>query len=132
MRSLTAVAARPAARLQDPFALRTLPQVHGLALDTLARVADVVRDGTCAWSENPAVDSPRASSSHHGAFHAAYLASALDAALLAVAGAGGLALRRIAMLLDPTPDRRRGVPRRRPAGRLRGDGPGVRRGVGAR
>ena len=101
MRSLTAPGARPAARLQDPFALRTLPQVHGLALDTLRQAESVIADGSCAWSENPAVDLAAGSFAHHGAFHAAYLASALDAALLAVAGAAGLSLRRIAMLLDP-------------------------------
>jgi histidine ammonia-lyase len=101
MRALTGPGGRPAARLQDPFALRTLPQVQGLALDTLAQVAAVVTDGTCAWSENPAVDSAGGTLAHHGAFHAAYLASALDAARLAIAGSAGLSLRRIAMLLDP-------------------------------
>ena len=75
--------------------------MHGLALDTLARVAALVADGTCAWSENPAVDSDSGTLAHHGAFHAAYLASALDAARLAVAGSAGLSLRRVAMLLDP-------------------------------
>ena len=81
MRSLTAPGARPAARLQDPFALRTLPQVHGLALDTLrAGRRRSIADGSCAGSENPAVDVAAGSLAHHGAFHAAYLASALDAA----------------------------------------------------
>jgi histidine ammonia-lyase len=100
MRGLFGTAAA-AARLQDPFALRCLPQVHGLALDTLARLADVVSDGAAAAAENPRFDVADAAVSHHGGFHAAYLASALDAALLAVAGAAGLSLRRVALLLDP-------------------------------
>jgi histidine ammonia-lyase len=101
VRSLVDIGTRPPARLQDPFALRSLPQVHGLALDAVRDLAGVVEDGTCAWSENPAVDVAAGTLAHHGGFHAAYLASALDTARLAVAGTAGLALRRIAMLLDP-------------------------------
>jgi histidine ammonia-lyase len=101
MRALTAPGARPAARLQDPFALRCLPQVHGLLLDSLQQLTSLVEDGTCAWAENPAVDGDAGTLAHHGAFHAAYLASALDTVRLALAGSAHLSLRRIAMLLDP-------------------------------
>jgi histidine ammonia-lyase len=96
------VAPAPAARrLQDPFALRCLPQVHGLALDALQAVADLVEAGTAAAAENPRVDLRRGDLVHHGGFHAAYLASALDTARLAVANAAALSLRRVSMLLDP-------------------------------
>jgi histidine ammonia-lyase len=101
LREMTAPGLRPAARLQDPFALRCLPQVHGLLLDTLDRLSTVVVDGTASWAENPAVDVATGALAHHGAFHAAYLASALDSMLLALAGAAAQSLRRLSFLLDP-------------------------------
>ncbi len=101
LRDLTAPGLRPAARLQDPFALRCLPQVHGLLLDTLGRLTGVVEDATASWAENPAVDVAAGTLAHHGGFHAAYLASALDSTLLALVGAAGLSLRRLSFLLDP-------------------------------
>ncbi len=94
-------ARRGPARLQDPFALRCLPQVHGLALDRLQAAAAVVEDGSCAAAENPVVSVATGRFVHHGGFHAAYLTSALDSALLAVAAAAGQSTRRLAMLLDP-------------------------------
>ncbi len=101
LRELTAPGLRPAARLQDPFALRCLPQVHGLLLDSLQRLSGIVEDATASWAENPAVDVAAGTMVHHGAFHAAYLAAALDGALLALAGAADLSLRRLSFLLDP-------------------------------
>jgi histidine ammonia-lyase len=101
LRELTAPGLGPAARLQDPFALRCLPQVHGLLLDTVDRLSAVVADGTASWAENPAVDVAAGTLAHHGAFHAAYLASALDTVLLALAGAAAQSLRRLSFLLDP-------------------------------
>jgi histidine ammonia-lyase len=90
-----------ARRLQDPFALRCLPQVQGLALDALAALVALVETASATAAENPLVDRQRAEMVHHGGFHAAYLASALDTARLAVANAAALSVRRVAMLLDP-------------------------------
>jgi histidine ammonia-lyase len=100
MRDLMRGAPEPR-RLQDPFALRCLPQVHGLVLDTLRQVRDRVEVGAATASENPVIDRARQTLSHHGAFHAAYLASALDTARAALAGSAALSLRRVALLLDP-------------------------------
>lgn len=88
-------------RLQDPFAVRCLPQVHGLALDALGALREQVELGSGAAAENPRVDLARQDLVHHGGFHAAYLTSALDSARLAVAGTAQLALRRVGLLLDP-------------------------------
>jgi histidine ammonia-lyase len=103
MRSLTdgAVAA---ARIQDPFGLRTLPQVHGVTLDALARLDEVVARLANAPSENPVFlvgADGRDQIAHHGGFHASYLSAALDAAVVAVAESATLALARIAILIDP-------------------------------
>ncbi len=93
-------AARPAARIQDPFGLRVLPQVHGAFIDALSRLDDVVTTMANAPSENP-VFLPGVGVAHHGGFHAAHLAQALDAALSALAQAADLTLARISMLNEP-------------------------------
>jgi histidine ammonia-lyase len=103
MRSLTDGAAAPA-RIQDPFGLRTLPQVHGVTLDALGRLDEVVSRLANAPSENPVFlvgPDGRDQIAHHGGFHASYLSGALDAVVVAVAESATLALARIAILIDP-------------------------------
>lgn len=101
MRRLTAGCA-PAARIQDPFGLRALPQVHGPLVDTLAILADVVTRLVNAPAENPAYPvGSGADVVHHGGFHVAYLAQALDSARLALAEAAQLSLARLSMLCAP-------------------------------
>ncbi len=89
-----------AARIQDSFSLRTLPQVHGALMDRLAYAEQVIVAMSNSPSENPIV-SPRLGVAHHGAFHAAYLVQSLDAVALAVAQSAQLSLSRLTMLADP-------------------------------
>ncbi len=89
------------ARIQDPFALRVLPQVGGAWLDAIRRADDVVRAMAGAASENPAL-SPELGVAHHGGFHAAYLGQALDALRSATAQAAQLSVARTAMLDEPS------------------------------
>jgi histidine ammonia-lyase len=103
MRALTD-GAGPPARIQDPFGLRTLPQVHGVTIDALRRLDEVVRLLANAPSENPVFlegSDGRDEIAHHGGFHASYLSAALDAAVLAVAQSATLSLARVAVLIDP-------------------------------
>ncbi|MEO7351795.1 MAG: aromatic amino acid lyase [Marmoricola sp.] len=90
----------PPARIQDPFGLRTLPQVHGALMDRLDFAEEVVVTMANSPSENPIV-SPRLGVAHHGAFHAAYLVQSLDSLVLAVAQAAQLSLARLTMLAEP-------------------------------
>ena len=99
MRTLTAGTVAAPARIQDPFALRTLPQVHGALLDALARAADTVNKLVNAPTENPLFDV--ADVSHHGGFHAAALTVALDAVRLATLAAARLARARLGLLCEP-------------------------------
>lgn len=99
MRALVGSAAAPA-RIQDPFGLRTLPQVHGSLIDALGRLDDVVTAMANAPSENP-VALPGIGLAHHGGFHAAYLVQALDATLAALAQSAQLTLARIGVLNEP-------------------------------
>jgi histidine ammonia-lyase len=102
MRALVDTAA-PAARIQDPFALRTLPQVHGTLLDALDHLARVTEALANHAGENPliVVRPGQAGIAHHGAFHLAPLATALDTARSALVQSGQLVLRRLALLIDP-------------------------------
>jgi len=91
------------AQLQDFFGLRTFPQVHGPLLDHLDDLGRVVKTLVNSGSENPAVlshDPPTVA--HHGGFHQAYLALAVDSVLLALVGSAHTGASRIAHLLtDP-------------------------------
>jgi histidine ammonia-lyase len=88
------------ARIQDPFGLRALPQVHGALLDRIVAADEVVAAMVNAPSENPVL-LPEAGVAHHGGFHAAYLSQALDAARIAVAQSGALSLARVTMFNEP-------------------------------
>lgn len=97
------VAGAPApARIQDWFALRTAPQVHGALLDCLDRLRAVTESLANAPTENPVfLAGLPGGVAHHGGSHAAYLAQALDAAVLALAQSAQLGLSRLIMLTDP-------------------------------
>ena len=99
MRSIVDTDATPA-RIQDPFGLRTLPQVHGALVDRLGFAEQVVVSMANAPSENPIV-SPTLGVAHHGAFHAVYLVQSLDALVLAMAQSAQLSLARLTMLAEP-------------------------------
>jgi histidine ammonia-lyase len=98
---LGADAAAPGARVQDPYGLRALPQVHGPAVDALGHVERVLRTELNAAAENPLVDAVSGRVLHNGNFHGAYLALALDAARLAVCADAALSPARLAALTEP-------------------------------
>lgn len=109
VRRLCEPAPPAAARIQDPFALRCLPQVHGSVLDALAQVEALGDAHVNVAAENPLVLPPVRSTAgpaydvvHHGGFHLPGLALACDAAAIAVARSVPLLLGRLAMLNDPT------------------------------
>lgn len=99
MRGLIAGGAPPA-RIQDPFGLRAMPQVHGALVDALAALDTTITRMVNAPSENPVL-LPDEGLAHHGGFHAAYLAQALDGTLLALAESAQLVLARLTMLSEP-------------------------------
>lgn len=98
MRALTADAP-PAARLQDPFGLRCLPPVAGALVDALAALEDVLAVEINAGAENPLFARGRAL--HHGGFHAATCALALDGVRLALVPFASLSAARLTHLMAP-------------------------------
>jgi histidine ammonia-lyase len=103
-RTMRALTDASPARIQDPFALRTIPQVMGPLLDALDGADRTVTALVNAPGENPvllAAPDGSVQVAHHGGFFAGYLQAALDAATLAVAQSGPAVLGRLAMLIDP-------------------------------
>ncbi len=93
-------------RIQDPFGLRALPQVHGPVLDQLTSAAAIIDALVNAPGENPLVLADPAAPNgglvaHHAGFHMAYLQMAMDSVGLAVAQSGQLVLARLATLIEP-------------------------------
>jgi histidine ammonia-lyase len=99
-------------KVQDPYSIRCVPQVHGAvrdALDHLRRVLDVemnaATDNPLVFPEGGAADADAAATGgglviSGGNFHGEPIALALDFAKLAVAELGAISERRIALLLD--------------------------------
>jgi histidine ammonia-lyase len=98
MRALVAEAGPPA-RVQDPFGLRCVPPVAGALHGAAARLHDVLAVEINAAAENPLVAGGRVL--HHGGFHAAPSALALDALRLALVPFASLSAARLAHLMEP-------------------------------
>ncbi len=100
-------------RVQDPYSLRCVPQVHGAArdaLDHLRRVLDIelnsATDNPLVFPEGGNVPEEALATGHGlvisgGNFHGEPVALALDYAKLAIAEIGAISERRVALLLDP-------------------------------
>ena len=99
-------------KVQDPYSLRCVPQVHGAvrdALDHLRRVLDIEMNSA---TDNPLVFPEGGAAAPHvaatggglvisgGNFHGEPIALALDFAKLAISELGAISERRIALLVD--------------------------------
>jgi histidine ammonia-lyase len=92
-------------RVQDPYSLRCQPQVMGAAVDTLRHVGAVLAREANAVSDNPLVfaasgDAASGEIVSGGNFHAEPVALAADHLAVAIAEAGAIAERRVALLID--------------------------------
>lgn len=89
-------------RVQDPFGLRALPQVHGPAVEAALHLADVLAIEMNSASENPLIDVGSRDVLHNGNFHTAYLTYALDTARATLFSTAGLSTARLGALVEPT------------------------------
>ncbi len=87
-------------RVQDPYSLRCQPQVMGACLDVMASAAGTLEREANAVTDNPLVFADTGELLSGGNFHAEPVAFAADTLALAAAEIGGLAERRIALLID--------------------------------
>lgn len=101
MRELTRPHPWRARIVQDPYAFRCLPQVHGAALDASDALDRVLTIELNAAAENPLLDVESEDFYHHGGFHQVSLALALDQLRLAALGTAQLSALRLVVFADP-------------------------------
>ncbi len=101
IRALLAGQVRKAARIQDPFGLRCIPQVHGAALASLESVEQVLAVELNSAAENPLISVDDESVYHHGGFHQSLLTQSLDTLKLALLAVGQLSLARLDLMFHP-------------------------------
>jgi histidine ammonia-lyase len=90
---------RHCGKVQDPYSLRCVPQVHGASRDALAWAGGVVETEVNSVTDNPLVFEDGAILSG-GNFHGQPLALALDLAAIALAELGSISERRTYLLLE--------------------------------
>ncbi|KAL7746388.1 hypothetical protein RI367_008231 [Sorochytrium milnesiophthora] len=90
------------ARVQDSYTLRCMPQVHGIAIDTVEFVRGILTTEMNSGTDNPMVFSETGEVISGGNFHGEYPAKALDFLAIAVHELGSISERRIERLINPT------------------------------
>ena len=86
-------------RVQDPYSLRCMPQVHGAVRDTLAFAESVLNREINAATDNPLIDPETQQHFEGGNFHGEPIAFVLDYLAIALAELGSIAERRIAQMM---------------------------------
>ena len=90
---------RDCGKVQDPYSLRCVPQVHGASRDALYHAVDIVEAEINAVTDNPLVFEGGDIVSG-GNFHGQPLALVLDYAAIALAELGSISERRTYLLLE--------------------------------
>ena len=90
---------RNSGKVQDPYCLRCVPQVHGASRDALAYASSVIETEVNGVTDNPLVF-PEGDIVSGGNFHGQPLALALDFAAIALAEYASISERRIYLLLE--------------------------------
>jgi len=92
---------RDCKKVQDPYSLRCMPQVHGASRDALSWAREVLEREIVAATDNPLVFPEEGEIVSGGNFHGQPLAIALDTAAIAIAELANVAERRIEQLVNP-------------------------------
>ena len=88
-------------RVQDAYALRCMPQVHGAARQALGYVRGILETEANSATDNPLVFPDAGVVVSGGNFHAQIVSQALDLLAIAVADLAAISERRIERLLNP-------------------------------
>jgi histidine ammonia-lyase len=88
-------------RVQDPYSLRCMPQVHGAVRDTLAFVRGVLEREANAVTDNPLVFPAKGKVISGGNFHGEIVAIAMDALSIATAELASISEQRLEKLINP-------------------------------
>jgi histidine ammonia-lyase len=92
---------RGCGRVQDNYALRCMPQVHGAARDAFDHAAAVVQREMNSATDNPLVFAAEGDIVSNGNFHGAPVGLVLDYAAIAATDLASISERRIEKLLNP-------------------------------
>jgi histidine ammonia-lyase len=92
---------RGCGRVQDNYALRCMPQVHGAARDAFQHAREVLEREMNSATDNPLVFPGRGDIVSGGNFHGAPVGLVLDYAAVAAADLASIAERRIQKLMNP-------------------------------
>ena len=88
-------------KVQDPYSLRCIPQVHGASRDVLAFVRGVLEREINSVTDNPLIFPKEQKILSGGNFHGQIVAIAMDALSIAVAELGSISEQRIEKLVNP-------------------------------
>lgn len=88
-------------KVQDPYSLRCMPQVHGASRDVLGFARQVLEREASSSTDNPLVFVDTGEMISGGNFHGQPVALALDAAAMAVAELANISERRVEQLVNP-------------------------------
>ncbi|TAK01198.1 MAG: histidine ammonia-lyase [Candidatus Manganitrophaceae bacterium] len=88
-------------RVQDPYSLRCMPQVHGAVRDAIDHVRAVLEIETNSITDNPLVFPESETILAGGNFHGHPIALVLDLLAIGLTHLGVISERRIAQLVDP-------------------------------
>lgn len=95
---------RDCGKVQDPYSLRCMPQVHGASRDALGYALQVLEREMNSVTDNPSVfvdADGHGDIVSGGNFHGQPVAYALDLAAIAVAELGNISERRVEQLVNP-------------------------------
>lgn len=88
-------------RVQDPYSLRCMPQVHGASRDAFSYITQVFETEVNSATDNPLIFTDPDDIVSGGNFHGQPLAMALDFGGIALAELGSISERRVEVMLDP-------------------------------
>jgi len=95
---------RDCSKVQDPYSLRCIAQVHGASRDALTHVSDIVNRECHAATDNPLVFADERGDIElisGGNFHGQPIALAMDYLGIAISEIGNISERRIEQLVNP-------------------------------
>lgn len=88
-------------KVQDPYSLRCIPQVHGASRDFVATVRTILEREINAVTDNPLVFPAEGDILSGGNFHGQVVAMAMDVLCMAVAELASISEERLAKLVNP-------------------------------
>lgn len=88
-------------KVQDPYSLRCMPQVHGASRDTLKFVREVLEREVNSVTDNPLVFPDQGKVLSGGNFHGQIVSIAMDALAIAMAEIASISEQRIEKLVNP-------------------------------